>query len=76
MRLNKSMSIYEAWSDTFDPDYLAAAEALKLKKARQIGTHDGKRVPNRGKCEKCGTETNWTVIVAGLRHAYWCGCGN
>ena len=40
------------------------------------GTHDGKRLAFRDKCEKCGTPTNWTVTVMGRVGAYWCGCGN
>lgn len=43
--------------------------------ASPVGTHTGHRVPNRGTCEKCGTETNWIVDVCG-RPSYWCGCGN
>lgn len=41
-----------------------------------VGTHTGKRIPNRGRCEKCGQPTNWVVDVMGRVGAYWCGCGN
>jgi len=38
-------------------------------------THTARRLDRRDTCEKCGTETNWTVMTCG-RLAYWCGCGN
>lgn len=41
-----------------------------------VATHTGKRIPRRGQCEKCGTQTNWVVDASGRVGAYWCGCGN
>jgi len=41
-----------------------------------VGTHLGKRLPIRGRCEKCGQPTNWVLDVMGRVGAYWCGCGN
>ena len=42
----------------------------------EVGTHDGKRLNVRSRCEKCGTRTNWVVLIPGRIGAYWCGCGN
>lgn len=42
-------------------------------KAKVSSGIPGKRVPNQGKCEKCGTCTHWTVPMFD-RVAYWCGC--
>lgn len=46
----------------------------KKEVAMQKATHTGKRLRLRGKCEKCGTPTNWVVDVMGRVGAYWCGC--
>jgi hypothetical protein len=45
-----------------------------LNVAMEVGTHTGKRLKKRGKCEKCNTPTNWVVDVSGRVGAYWCGC--
>ncbi len=45
-----------------------------LPVAMEVGTHIGKRLRTRGRCEKCNTATNWVVRIEGRVSAYWCGC--